>query len=211
MGFAGENSDVQLALAPLDERSIREYRARVHASSVARGRRPEDVKILFAIQPVLVSSTEEADRIVAASQHPDDATLLRVARRQSSDLETDLTTLDLDARIDGAIFGDHVSEGSIQRLLGSHGAGASLRTVLTAHARAGRLNDGTGFVGTADEFADRIEELGEWGNDGVLLWGDLQPVTVHRALDDLVPILRSRGILREDIRPGPLRDNFFAF
>ena len=27
---------------------------------------------------------------------------------------------------------------------------------------------------TADELADRIEEYGAWGNDGVLLWGDLR-------------------------------------
>lgn len=211
LAFAGTNSDIQLALAPLDEKSVREYRARVHTAAREHGRQPDDVKILFAIQPVLVSSQEEAARIVTASRDPDEATLLRIARQQSSDLETDLTGLDLDTGIDRGIFGDHVSEGSIRRLLGAHAEGTPLRTLLAAHARLGRLNDGTGFVGTAQEFADRIEELGEWGNDGVLLWGDLHPVTLHRILDELVPILRRRGILREDLAPGPLRENLFAF
>lgn len=211
LGFAGHNSDIQLALAPLDESSIRAYRAKIHDAARAAGRRPEDVKVLFAIQPVLVSSPEEADRLVAASAHPDEATLRQIAERQSSDLETDLTALDLDAPLDTAVFGEHVSHGSIRRLVGAHAPDATLREILTAHARLGRLSDGSGFVGTAGELADRIEELGTWGNDGVLLWGDLHPVTVHRMLDELVPILRRRGILRAEYADGGLRANLQSF
>ncbi len=211
LGFAGHNSDIQLALAPLDEQSIRGYRGKIHDAARAAGRRPEDVTILFAIQPVLVSSPEEADRLVAASAHPDEATLLQIAERQSSDLETDLTALSLDAPLDLAVFGEHVSHGSIRRLVGAHGPDATLRQILTAHARLGRLRDGSGFVGTAGELADRIEELGTWGNDGVLLWGDLHPVTVHRMLDELVPILRRRGILRAEYSGGGLRANLRSF
>ncbi|WP_226533346.1 LLM class flavin-dependent oxidoreductase [Microbacterium paraoxydans] len=211
LGFAGANSDVQLALAPLNEKSVRDYRARVHAAAIAEGRRPEDVKILFAIQPVIAPSSEEADRIVAASAQPDDDALLQIARKQSSDLETDLTSLDLDKPLDPSHFGSHVSHGSIQRLIGDRGEDAPLRAHLTALARTGRISDRSGFVGTADEFADLIEELGEWGNDGVLLWGDFHPVTLHRALDDLVPILRRRGILRREYVQGGLQANLRAF
>lgn len=210
LGFAGANSDVQLALAPMTEDSVRSYRSRIHDAAVAAGRLAEDITILFAIQPIVVSSAEEADRIVAASLEPDDATLRRIAERQSSDLETDLTTLDLDRPLDRGIFGDHVSHGSIRRLVGDHDDDAPLRRILAAHARLGRLSDGSGWVGTADELADRIEEYGTWGNDGVLLWGDLHPVTVHRTLDELVPILRRRGILRREYEPT-LRANLRPF
>ena len=210
LGFAGANSDVQLALAPMTEDSVRSYRSRIHDAAVAAGRLAEDITILFAIQPVVVSSTEEADRIVAASLAPNDATLRRIAERQSSDLETDLTALDLDRPLDRGIFGDHVSHGSIRRLVGDHDDDAPLRRILAAHARLGRLSDGPGWVGTADELADRIEEYGAWGNDGVLLWGDLHPVTVHRTLDELVPILRRRGILRREYEPT-LRANLRPF
>ncbi|MCK9916867.1 MULTISPECIES: LLM class flavin-dependent oxidoreductase [Microbacterium] len=212
LGFAGANSDIQLALAPLDRDSITAYRAKIHAAAVERGRRPEDITILFAIQPALVSSAAEADRLVAASANPDEAALVQIARKQSSDLETDLTALDLDAPIPAGTFANHVSEGSIRRLIGRNDAATTpLRQILASHARLGRLTDGSGFVGTADEFADRIEELAEWGNDGVLLWGDLHPVTVHRVLDELVPILRRRGILRREYAPGGLRANLAAF
>lgn len=211
LGFAGANSDVQLALAPLNEASVQAYRAKIHDAAIAAGRSPADIKILFAIQPVITSSAEEADRIVAASAHPDDAALVQIARKQSSDLETDLTSLDLDKPLDLSIFGAHVSRGSIQRLIGDRGEDAPLRTHLTALARAGRITDRSGFVGTAEEFADLIEELGDWGNDGVLLWGDFHPVTLHRTLDELVPILRRRGILRREYVDGGLQANLRAF
>jgi alkanesulfonate monooxygenase SsuD/methylene tetrahydromethanopterin reductase-like flavin-dependent oxidoreductase (luciferase family) len=213
LGFAGANSDIQLALAPLDVESIRSYRARIHEAAVARGRNPQDITIMFAIQPVLVSSAEEADRLVAASAHPDDAAILTIAERQSSDLETDLTALDFDKPLDLGIFGDHVSQGSIKRLLGGFDpATTPVRTLLAKQARLGRISDGTGFVGTAGELADLIENLGESANnDGVLLWGDLHPVTVHRVLDELVPILRRRGILRTEFGGGGLRANLRDF
>lgn len=212
LAFAGANSEVQLALAPLEQDSIRAYREKIHAAARERGRSPSEVKVLFAIQPVLTASPEEADRIVAASLDPTEAELGRIAERQSSDLETDLTALDLDRPLDPGVFGDHVSHGSIRRLVGKHDvASTPLRTLLAAHARKGRLSDRSGFVGTAEELADVIEELGETAdNDGILLWGDLHPVTVHRTLDDLVPILRRRGILRSEYA-GSLRENLASF
>ncbi len=213
LAFAGANSDVQLALSPLDATSIREYRARIHAAALERGRNPSDVKVLFAIQPVLVSSPEEADRLVAASANPDDATILTIAERQSSDLETDLRALDFDKPLDLSVFGDHVSQGSIKRLIGKHDVATTpLRQLLSSLAQLGRISDRSGFVGTAEEFADLIEDLGENAdNDGILLWGDIHPVTVHRILDELVPILRRRGILRSEFNPGGLHANLRDF
>jgi FMN-dependent oxidoreductase (nitrilotriacetate monooxygenase family) len=213
LGFAGANSDVQLALAPLDADSIRAYRTKIHEAAIERGRKPSDIKILFAIQPVIVSSPEEADRLVAASANPGDAEVQYIAEKQSSDLETDLTALDFDKPLDLSVFGDHVSQGSIKRLVGKHDpATTPLRVLLGGMAKLGRIRDRSGFVGTAEEFADLIEDLGENAdNDGVLLWGDLHPVTVHRLLDDLVPILRRRGILRTEYNGGGLRANLRDF
>lgn len=212
LAFAGANSDIQLALAPLNEKSVREYRARIHAAAVDRGRAPSDIRIMFAVQPVIVSSAEEADRLVAASASPTDEVLRTIAQRQSSDLETDLTALELDAPLPAALFGEHVSQGSLRRLTGDRDVSTTpLRAHLTALARLGRISDRSGFVGTAEEFADLVEELGEWGNDGVLLWGDLHPVTLHRTLDELVPVLRRRGILRREYTGAGLRADLQAF
>jgi alkanesulfonate monooxygenase SsuD/methylene tetrahydromethanopterin reductase-like flavin-dependent oxidoreductase (luciferase family) len=211
LGFAGTHSDVQLALAPLSAAAVAAYRAKVHAAAAEVGRRPEDLRVLFVLKPVVVSSSEEADRIVEASRHPSDEDLRTAALAWSSDSETDLLALDLDAPIPAGTFADHVSAGTIRGLLGDT-PDAPLRELLTRKARLGRVADRSGFVGTADEFADFIEELGsDADNDGVILSGDLHPAQVYRMLGDLVPVLRQRGILRREYGAGGLRSNLFDF
>jgi alkanesulfonate monooxygenase SsuD/methylene tetrahydromethanopterin reductase-like flavin-dependent oxidoreductase (luciferase family) len=211
LGFAGTHSDVQLALAPLSAAAVAAYRAKVHAAAAEVGRRPEDLRVLFVLKPVVVSSSEEADRIVEASRHPSDEDLRTAALAWSSDSETDLLALDLDAPIPAGTFADHVSAGTVRGLLGDT-PDAPLRELLTRKARLGRVADRSGFVGTADEFADFIEELGsDADNDGVILSGDLHPAQVYRMLGDLVPVLRQRGILRREYGAGGLRSNLFDF
>lgn len=214
LGFAGARSDVQLALAPLNAGSVRAYRRTVLDAAALSGRSEKDLRILFVLKPEVVSSPEEADRVVAASLHPDEAVLRQVALAQSSDLETDLTRLPLDAPPQASAFGDHVSQGTVRGLLGKQGELGvdTLRELLTRKARKGRISDRTGLVGTAQELADFVEELGEDAdNDGIIFSGDLHPSTVHRMLDDLVPVLRRRGVLRRDPGDGGLRGNLFDF
>ncbi|MCU1528151.1 MAG: class flavin-dependent oxidoreductase [Frondihabitans sp.] len=213
IGFAGVNSDIQLALAPLDITRVAEYRERVRRAAVDAGRDPRTIKTLFVFKPELVASDEEADRVVAASLEPSDDTLHRILIGQASDLETDLLSLDLDKPVDASIFGDHVSKGSIRGLL----AGAerfedhTLRELLVRHARKGKIADRAGLVGTAEQVADFIEEFGEVGNDGFIFSGDLHPTTIYRMLGDLVPVLRRRGILRTEFAASTLRGNLTEF
>jgi alkanesulfonate monooxygenase SsuD/methylene tetrahydromethanopterin reductase-like flavin-dependent oxidoreductase (luciferase family) len=214
LAYAGAHSQVQLALAPLDPESVRAYRRAVHDAAAAAGRSESDIRVLFVLKPELVASREEARRVVAASLEPDEATLLQVAAAWSSDLETDLTRLPLDAPLTEGTFGDHVSRGTVRGLLGTEGRlGAdTLRTLLARKARKGLLSERAGLVGTAEDLADLVEEMGEDAdNDGFLLSGDLHPVTVHRMLDDLVPELRNRGVLRRELGDRGLRANLFDF
>lgn len=211
LAFAGTQSDVQLALAPLTAQAVLDHRARVLEAAAAHGRGAGDLRILFVVKPEIVSSDEEAERSVAASHHPDDDVLAAIALGWSSDLETDLTGLDLDLAVDRSVFGDHVSHGSIAGFYGGTDD-APLRELLTRKARKGLVAERAGFVGTAERFADFIEDLAsDGGNDGLLFSGDLHPVTLHRMLDDLVPVLRRRGILRQALSTGGVRRNLFEF
>ncbi|PZE81072.1 LLM class flavin-dependent oxidoreductase [Curtobacterium sp. MCBD17_032] len=211
LDFAGTHSDVQLALAPLSAAAVSAYRAKVHDAAALAGRGPDDLRVLFVLKPVVVSSAAEADRIVEASRHPSDDDLRAAALAWSSDAETDLLALDLDAPIPDGTFADHVSAGTVRGLVGDT-PDAPLRELLTRKARLGRVADRCGFVGTADEFADFIEELGaDADNDGVILSGDLHPAQVYRMLGDLVPVLRQRGLLRREYGDGGLRANLFDF
>lgn len=213
MAFAGALSDVQLAMAPLDVASVRTYRRRVLDEAAKAGRGEKDLRVLFVLKPHIVSSREEAARVVAASHDPGEEALLTVASAWSSDLETDLTRLPLDRPVPADTFGDHVSRGTIRALFaGTDPETAPLRAVLTARARLGRIADRDGLVGTAAEVADFVQELGDDAdNDGVLLSGDLHPASVNRLLGDLVPELRARGVLRREYGNGGLRANLFDF
>jgi len=214
IAFAGTHSEVQLALAPLDAQSIRDYRTTVREAAIAAGRHPDSIKVLFVFKPEVVSSDEEARRIVEASKHPTDEELYRALAGQSSDLETDLTVLSLDEPFDVSVFGDHVSQGSIKGLLGKQGIreGVTLRELIAPKVVKGRIADRAGFVGTAEQIADFIEEIGEEAdNDGFIFSGDLHPVTLHRYLDELVPVLRRRGILRTEYGNGGIRGNLSDF
>lgn len=211
LAFAGTHSDVQLALAPLSASAVRDYRARVVSAAAASGRAAAGLRILFVLKPEIVSSPEEADRIVSASTHPSDDDLRTAAIAWSSDSETDLLALDLDSPIPAGTFGDHVSAGTIRGLVGDT-PDAPLRTLLERKARKGRVSAREGFVGTADEFADFIEELGaDADNDGIIFSGDLHPAQVYRMFGDLVPVLRRRGLLRREYGAGGIRQNLFDF
>ncbi|MBT2503717.1 LLM class flavin-dependent oxidoreductase [Curtobacterium sp. ISL-83] len=211
LAFAGTHSDVQLALAPLTAAAVADYRARVLGAAADAGRSAADLRILFVLKPVIASSADEADRLVAASRHPSDDALRAAAVAWSSDSETDLLALDLDAPIPLGTFGDHVSAGTVRGLVGDT-PDAPLRELLTRKARLGRIATRDGFVGTADEFTDFIEELGsEADNDGIIFSGDLHPAQVYRMLGDLVPALRRRGLLRREYGDGGLRANLFDF
>ncbi|WP_430592740.1 LLM class flavin-dependent oxidoreductase [Humidisolicoccus flavus] len=212
--FAGRHSQVQLALAPLQPEKLRDYRRSVRVAAQHAGRSADEILTLFVFKPTIVSSAEEADRLVAAAASPSDETLLRIAVGQSSDLETNLLAHDLDRPLSPSIFGEHVSQGSIKGLLGRYERfeDATLRELLTAKARLGRISTREGTVGTAEEIADFIDELGsEAENDGLIFSGDFHPVTVHTMLNELVPILRRKGILRTEYSGGTLRENLASF
>ncbi|ARC56123.1 Nitrilotriacetate monooxygenase component A [Frondihabitans sp. 762G35] len=212
LAFAGHNSDVQLALAPLTVESVRAYRARIHAAAEAEGRDPRAITILFVFTPEIVASREEVDRLVEGSAHPADRDLQEVIERQSIITETDLTRLDLDRPLDVAVFGQHVSQGSIKSLVGSADPATPLRELFRAKYRKGRISDGSGSVGTVEQVADFLEELGDDAdNDGFIFNGDLHPSTVHRTLDALVPVLRRRGILRSSFGGRGLRSHLNDF
>ncbi|WP_353649103.1 LLM class flavin-dependent oxidoreductase [Nakamurella sp. A5-74] len=211
--FAGKQSDVQLALAPMDVSAVRGYREKVLQAATEAGRSAADIRILFVIKPEIVADSETVDRVVAASREPSEADLIRVLEGHSSDLETNLIDVGLDTVVDPGFFAEHVSRGSIRALLGDGTAGwPTLREAGTRLARKGKIADREGLVGTADQVADFIEEFGKVAdNDGFIFSGDLHPTTLYRMLGDLVPILRRRGLLRNEFGAGGFRANLLDF
>ena len=188
--FAGENSaDPARAVQPRRRRGPRLPRARPRRRCRARPRsEPRSRRCSSSSR----SWRPPSRRPIASSRHPLTRTTppsSQVAEAWSSDLETDLTTLDLDRPLDPAIFGE-------PRVAGHHqGSARSVRLVrrcaLPRRSSPARHGSGVSATasaapsGTAEELADLIQALGDDAdNDGLIFSGDLHPVTLHRALDE---------------------------
>lgn len=213
LAFAAQHAEIKLAMTDLDPANVRAQREKVRAAAVAAGKDPDGIRTMFVLKPIVVGSDADADALVERSRTPSDESLAEILLGLSSDLDTDLTGLPLDEHVDPAVFGDHVSRGTIAVLLGRFASfeDATLRELLAQKARLGRIGAGTGLVTTPTELVDFIERIGEEAdNDGILFSGDLHPVTLHRVLDDVVPELRRRGILRRSYPEGGLRANLLA-
>jgi alkanesulfonate monooxygenase SsuD/methylene tetrahydromethanopterin reductase-like flavin-dependent oxidoreductase (luciferase family) len=67
-------------------------------------------------------------------------------------------------------------------------------------------------IGTADECASIMQEaMEEIGGDGFLITGPLVPRYVNSVVDELVPVLQKRGLVRTEYTHEHLRDNVMEF
>jgi alkanesulfonate monooxygenase SsuD/methylene tetrahydromethanopterin reductase-like flavin-dependent oxidoreductase (luciferase family) len=203
--FAGKNSDVVLALASTPER-MREYRDSIREVAVQHGRPADAVKVLFVVQPILTANAEETASVRAARAELTQAAIDEQLQSISYLTGVDFKTFDLDAPLPEVTTNSN--RGTLDNFVSSAPAGSTLREILQTRAK----KDGLAIIGTADEVADHLCELGEAvGGDGFLFTGQVHPANVHRTLDPLVPALRRRGLLRAELGDGGLRQNLADF
>lgn len=203
--FAGKNSDVVLALASTPER-MREYRDSIREVAVQHGRPADAVKVLFVVQPILTANAEETASVRAARAELTQAAIDEQLQSISYLTGVDFKTFDLDAPLPEITTNSN--RGTLDNFVSSAPAGSTLREILQTRAK----KDGLAIIGTADEVADHLGELGEAvGGDGFLFTGQVHPANVHRTLDPLVPALRRRGLLRTELGDGGLRQNLADF
>ncbi|MFF3481988.1 LLM class flavin-dependent oxidoreductase [Streptomyces sp. NPDC002701] len=179
----------------------RDFYAGLKALTVAAGRDPDHIKVLPGIVPVIGSTEAEAraneqvleDHIVYA--HGVD--------RLESLLQLPPGTLELD----GPLPADLPPESSIEGARSRYTLVVELarRDRLTVRQLIGRLGGGRGhltFSGTPEQVADAIEEWFTLGAaDGFNIMPAVLPSGLDTFVDHVVPILRSRGLLREEYGP----------
>lgn len=173
--------------------------------TVDNGRRPQDLKILPGIVPIIGGTEGEAkkrkddlDRLAG------NAELRKLALRVGVRVEE----LDLDEPLPLDLVAAN----------GGFRASEGFRSAVVELARAERLTvrdlvyrNGGGHiqvVGTPEQVADKIEE---WhaakAADGFNLMIDTLPDGLETIVGEVVPILQSRGVFRTEYDPGPLRSN----
>ncbi|HVT69205.1 MAG TPA: NtaA/DmoA family FMN-dependent monooxygenase, partial [Trebonia sp.] len=172
------------------------------------GRDPDGVKILPGLVPVIGSTEAEAraldaelDRLILAESARD-----RLAQRFGLAPEE----LPLDEPLPAGLPAEDEIEGAKSRY--TLIVELARRERLTVRQLIGRLGGGRGhrtFVGTPEQIADTIEHWGSQGAaDGFNIMPAVLPSGFELFAEHVVPILRSRGLMRSEYVGTTLREHY---
>jgi FMN-dependent oxidoreductase (nitrilotriacetate monooxygenase family) len=177
--------------------------------TAAAGRDPEHLKVLPGIVPVIGSTEAEAR---ANEQVLEDHIVHEHGLRNLERL-LQLTpgTMELDAQLPADLPPEDAIEGAKSRY--TLIVELARRERLTVRRLIGRLGGGRGhltFAGTPEQVADAIEEWFTRGAaDGFNIMPAVLPSGLALFVDHVVPILRTRGLLRTEYGPRrTLRDRY---
>lgn len=200
--FAARSAEVLFTSAPSFEES-RDYFLDLKARAAGHGRDPEQLLILPGIAPIVGDDDAHAE---ALYQELADLESLETGfgflSRTFSD--HDFRQYDLDGPFpDVAHIGLKSQQSATLRILEDVAA-----EQLTLRQVVQRLSSPRGlFIGSPDTVADRLQHWFEnEAADGFVLFETL-PGQLRRFVDTVVPILRARGLFRQDYEGSTLRDH----
>jgi FMN-dependent oxidoreductase (nitrilotriacetate monooxygenase family) len=203
--FAARHADSIIATGSSIE-SMRALRESIRGHVSDAGRDPDDVKVMFLVEPILGETQRDAEEALAR----------RVALRDEL-LDFGLSSLASVTMVDFARFDpdeplplDLTTNGHQGQLNDMVQSRRPLRE-LAVGAWAGA--DEAHLVGTPDKVASLMGDMAaEIGGDGFLLTS-LTPTRryITEVVDGLVPALQRRGIVRERYEYPTVRANLTAF
>ncbi|MDX3314066.1 LLM class flavin-dependent oxidoreductase [Streptomyces sp. NPDC054884] len=177
------------------------FYADLKARAAAAGRDPDHIKVLPGIVPVIGSTEAEArahERVLE-----DHIVYTHGVGRLESLLQLDPGTLELDAELPAVLPPEEAIEGAKSRY--TLVVELARRERLTVRQLIGRLGGGRGhhtFAGTPEQVADTIETWFRQGAaDGFNIMPAVLPSGLDAFVDHVVPILRTRGLLRTGYGP----------
>jgi FMN-dependent oxidoreductase (nitrilotriacetate monooxygenase family) len=184
------------------------FYADLKARGVQAGRDPDTIKILPGIVPVLGGTEAEAQ---ARAQQLEDLIVPAYGLRQlATMLEVPVEVLELDKPLTTDIPDSDTVEGAQSR--SSLVVTLARREHLTVRQLLGRLGGGRGhwtFVGTPEQVADELQTWFTNGAaDGFNVMAPVLPSGLEDFVDNVVPILRQRGLFRSEYTGRTLRDHY---
>jgi FMN-dependent oxidoreductase (nitrilotriacetate monooxygenase family) len=208
--LAGRVADAVFS-AELDLGAGIEHYRYVNDAALAHGRRRGDVKILPGLITTIGSCRAEAERRYAEQNAllPHDHDLERL----SQVLGEDLSVLPLDEPVPARLLGEVADPSKFPASLGFResvvrlieNGSLTLRQAVREFSGAGHRV----IVGSPEDVADTIERWFLAGAaDGFNLMPDVFPDGLEIFVDEVVPILRSRGLFRTAYSESTLRERF---
>ncbi|TDD55902.1 LLM class flavin-dependent oxidoreductase [Kribbella antibiotica] len=178
------------------------------ARTAALGRDPGTIKILPGIVPVIGSTVAEASRL---ERQLDELIQPEYARAQlAKTLRVAPEALPLDQQLPAELPDEDEIEGAKSRY--TLIVTLARREELTVRELIGRLGGGRGhrtFTGTPDQVADAIEHWFTAGAaDGFNIMPPVLPSGLTVFVDEVIPILQTRGLFRTEYTGTTLRDHY---
>ncbi|HUF99891.1 MAG TPA: NtaA/DmoA family FMN-dependent monooxygenase [Ilumatobacter sp.] len=210
--YAAQYADSVIASAVSVE-VMKEYRADVRAQALTFGRKPDDVKVLFNVSPILGDTMEDAQARKARSAAASAANPMNRLANMGFTNNIDFSQFDLDVPIgELAAAGLMVTNGH-QSSLDAIVKASSHLTLREFGSSAGAGGPRIELLGTPDQVAAQMGEvMEEVGGDGFLF--TLENTTrraVAEITEGLVPALQRRGLVRTGYSYDMFRDNLLEF
>ncbi|MDF2554497.1 MAG: class flavin-dependent oxidoreductase [Microbacterium sp.] len=186
----------------------RAFYADLKARTLAAGRGADQIKILPGIVPVIGSTEAEA---LAKEHELDELIVPEYARAQ---LAKTLRLTPEDLPFDRELPADLPGEDEIQGAKSRYTLIVELarRERLTVRELIGRLGGGRGhrtLAGTPQQVADALQD---WYDaeaaDGFNIMPAVLPSGLEQFVDHVLPVLRQRGLFREEYEGTTLRDHY---
>ena len=204
--FAAAHADTIIASAQGVE-AMRAFRDDIRDRMEALGRKPDDCKILFVVNPTVGATDAEAQAVRAGWLEPNvmRARAEAALGHLSALTENDFASYDLDSPIPDvttnghrSTLSDFIRMGTGGRTLGEVAATWSIESVP--------------FVGSPATIAAQMDEvMQEVGGDGFLIMGGSTRRYITEITEGLVPALQARGLTRTSYAHETLRDNLLEF
>jgi FMN-dependent oxidoreductase (nitrilotriacetate monooxygenase family) len=206
-GFAARHAEAIFTAHQTYERAA-DFYGDIKARTKAAGRDPDGVLVLPGIVPIIGSTEQEAQQLARELDE------LRVPEyglwQLSNILEIDASEFELDKPLPSSVLARPHLEGAQSR--------AELiielaqRESLTVREVLSRLGGGRGhftFVGTPDQAVDTIVAWFEGGAaDGFNIMAAALPSGLEAFIDHVLPILRRKGLFREEYTGATLREHY---
>ena len=205
MEFAAMVGEVIFAAQGRLEEAVK-FRTALHSRMPSYGRSPDEMKILPGLSPIIGSTEREARR---KEEELDDLVLPAVGLWMLSEqMKFRLYDFPADARMPTAEIraqGEAMTPRVVSLLDRADRDGLSIRECAVEVARS--RSHGS-FVGTPDQLADHMELWRDRGAcDGFNIMPAYFPDELNVFIDEAVPLLQRRGLLRRDYEGTTLRDH----
>jgi FMN-dependent oxidoreductase (nitrilotriacetate monooxygenase family) len=205
--FAAAHADTIVA-HPKGIEGMKAYRDDVSRRMIAQGRKPEDCKVMYLVNPIIGETESEAQERKRMRMARAAATLEQRLAHTGKVMNIDFGKMDLDAPIP-----DDLTTNGHQQTLEQLKAMAKGRTIRQAMTDGNSVALSVELVGTPDSLAARMEEvMQEVGGDGFLFsMPNVNRRTLAEVEDGLVPALQDRGLVRSAYTHKQFRDNLLEY